>query len=66
MGRPIAGRDNKVQITTRLDPDLLEWTRANVGPGKRFGSVTHAIESGLLKLKEEGSPARSRSTTNEK
>jgi hypothetical protein len=45
----------KVKTTVSLDPDLLEWARANAGPGKRFYNLTHAVELGLQTLRERKS-----------
>lgn len=39
-----------------MDPDLFEWVEARVGGGKKFATVSHAVDRGflLLKLEEEG------------
>ena len=47
---PSQGAKRKISVTP--DPALLEWTMARSGPGKQFASVTHAIERGLVLLKE--------------
>jgi len=40
-GRP------KVRTTITIDPVILDWVHANIGEGKRFGSVSHAFGSGI-------------------
>lgn len=66
---PKPADERKVAFTTRLDPDLYYWFQERSGVGKRFASLTHAIETGLARLREEeeGSPSRSsRSPTSKK
>ena len=42
----------KVKKTITTDKDLLEWVEQKIEQ-KEFGSVSHAIEKALTKLKEE-------------
>ncbi len=44
--------NKKVRKTVSLDPDLLRWVNGQIGTGKRFNSLTHAVETGLVRLKE--------------
>jgi Arc/MetJ-type ribon-helix-helix transcriptional regulator len=42
----------KVKKTITTDKELLEWVEQKIEQ-KEFGSVSHAIEKALTKLKEE-------------
>jgi hypothetical protein len=42
----------KVRVSVTVDPKLLSWVHARVGPGKPFGTVSHAFESGIVRLTE--------------
>lgn len=44
--------ERKPKLTISPDPELLEWVRARTGPGKRFASVTHAVECGWVLLRD--------------
>ena len=44
-------RKERVGITP--DPALMNWVLARVGPGKRFASITHAFECGIVALQEQ-------------
>lgn len=52
---PVAPKGKKgasrSKLSVNLDNDLLRWVEANVGPGKRFDSVRHAIEVALAELR---------------
>lgn len=50
---PRSGPKRKVRVSVSLDADLLKWTKSHVGLGKRFSSLTHAVESALVKLQSE-------------
>lgn len=41
----------KVRLAISLDPNLIAWLEARVGPDKPFGSMTHAIETALVQMK---------------
>lgn len=43
----------KVKVGVSLDRSLHAWAMARVGPGKKFSTLTHAIERGLALLIEE-------------
>lgn len=34
-----------------LDPDLVRWLEARVGPGKEFSSVSNGIEKAVAELR---------------
>lgn len=42
----------KVKKTVTIDEELIEWLKRMMEL-KEFGSVSHGIEKGLTKLKEE-------------
>jgi len=42
----------KVKKTVTLDSDLIEWLEQQIEE-KEFGSLSHAIEKGLTRLKRE-------------
>lgn len=44
------GPKRKISITPA--PDLAAWVHERSGPGKQFASFTHAVERGLVLLKE--------------
>lgn len=44
------GPKRKISITPA--PDLAAWVLERSGPGKQFASFTHAVERGLVLLKE--------------
>lgn len=50
----------KSRLTTRIDPGLRDWVEARVGVGKRWSSLTHAIEYALARVKEEEEATTSR------
>jgi len=51
MGRPkVTQRKIKTGIT--LDPELFEWIQSKIKT-KEFSNLTHAVERGLLILKEK-------------
>jgi len=51
MGRPkIKKRKIKTGIT--LDPEMYEWIQSKITL-KEFANLTHAVERGLLLLKEK-------------
>lgn len=43
----------KVRIAVTIDRDLEDWVKANVGDGRRFGSVSHAVGTALLRLRKD-------------
>jgi len=42
----------KIKKTVTLDSELIEWLGQKIKE-KEFGSLSHAIEKGLTRLKEE-------------
>ena len=51
MGRPkIARRKIKTGIT--IDPDLFDWVQKKIEI-KEFSNLTHALEKGLMLLREK-------------
>ena len=51
---------NKVRVAISMNPDLHEWLQARIGPDKRFGSMTHAIETAVTRMKYGGRMGRSK------
>lgn len=41
------------KLSVNIDDKLLAWVQANTGTGKRFDSTRHALESGLVALRDE-------------
>jgi hypothetical protein len=33
-----------------MDPDLVAWLKARIGPGKDFHSLTHAVETAVARM----------------
>lgn len=65
-----APEDRKIRLNTRLDPELYAWVEERIA-SRRFASFTHALEAGLIRLRDdeegEGAPSRaSRTTTSKK
>ena len=51
MGRPkITRRKKKTSIT--IDPELYNWVQSKI-KSKEFAGITHAVERGLILLKEK-------------
>jgi len=36
-----------------MDPELYDWLKQRIGPGKQFGGWTHALERGVWFLQKE-------------
>lgn len=51
MARPKMNR-HKVKTSITLEPELFEWIQAKIKT-KEFSNLTHAIERGLILLKEK-------------
>lgn len=51
MGRPKIER-HKVKTSVTLDPELFNWVQSKI-KSKEFANLTHAVERGLLLLKEK-------------
>ena len=51
MARPKVSR-RKVKTGVTIDPDLFDWVQSKI-ESKEFANLTHAIEKGLLLLKEK-------------
>ena len=52
MGRSTSQEAPKKKTTVTVDAALYEWAMARAGGGKEFASFSHAIERGLLLLRE--------------
>ena len=50
---------NKVKASVSLDPDLYEWAMGHMGSGRRFASLSHALDSGLAALRDADARKRS-------
>lgn len=50
MVKPRSAR--RQRLTVSLDPELLRWTKGQVGVGKPYRSVAHVVEMGLSRLRE--------------
>lgn len=44
----------KRRVAISMDRDLYDWLEARVGPNRPFGSMTHAVETAVLRMKEGG------------
>lgn len=42
----------KERIGITPDPEIMVWVLPQVGPGKRFASVTHAFEYAMARLRD--------------
>ena len=51
MARPKVNR-RKIKTSVTIDPDLFNWVQEKIKT-REFSSITHAIERGLILLKEE-------------
>ena len=51
MARPKVER-RKVKTGVTIDPELFDWVQSKI-KSKDFANITHAIEKGLLLLKEK-------------
>jgi len=51
MARPKIDR-HKVKTSITLEPELFEWIQSKIKT-KEFSNLTHAVERGLLILKEK-------------
>lgn len=53
MPRRAATRgEPKTKLSVTPETELVKWVEARKGGGRRFASVTHAVESGLRLLRE--------------
>lgn len=46
-------RVGKRAVSVTVDRDLLEWVEEHVGVGLDFASISHAVERGLVCLKDQ-------------
>jgi Arc/MetJ-type ribon-helix-helix transcriptional regulator len=51
MGRPQIER-HKIKTSITIDPELYSWVQSKVET-KEFSNLTHAIERGLILLREK-------------
>lgn len=42
--------EKKVKVSITVSPRLLAWIDSRMGPGKAFGSISHAFESGIVNM----------------
>jgi len=52
MGRPKKTSRHKVKTSITLEPELFDWIQSKV-ESKEYANITHAVEKGLLLLKEK-------------
>ncbi|MCA1818768.1 MAG: hypothetical protein LC620_01725 [Halobacteriales archaeon] len=45
----------KERVGITPDPSLMHWVMDRVGPGKRFASITHAFECGIVAMMDQDS-----------
>ena len=45
-------RSAKTRIAVTVSTEILDWIESNKGPDKRFGSVSHAVETALVRLRD--------------
>ena len=48
----------KRRVGITPDPIIMNWVLERIGPGKRFGSITHAFEFGIGALMEQEAAER--------
>lgn len=53
MGRAGNERKRKEKIHVSVDAEVVRWAEANSGLGKRFSSLSHAVEFALYRLREQ-------------
>jgi len=51
MPRPKITR-HKIKISVTIDPEIYNWVQEKIKT-KEFSNITHAVERGLLLLKEQ-------------
>jgi len=51
MGRPKV-KKRKIKTGITLDPEMYEWIQSKID-SKEFATLTHAVERGLLLLREK-------------
>ena len=51
MGRPKV-KKRKIKTGITLDPDMYEWIQSKIKT-KEFSTLTHAVERGLMLLREK-------------
>ena len=51
MGRPKV-KKRKIKTGITLDPDMYEWIQTKIKT-KEFSTLTHAVERGLMLLREK-------------
>lgn len=50
--KPSSPYGRKVKIHVTIDPTLHAWIRKNIGPGKDFTSLSHAVERAVALLRQ--------------
>lgn len=54
MARPrLKPYTKKERVGITPDPEIMNWVLEHVGGGKRFASITHAFECGIVALRKE-------------
>ena len=41
----------KRRVAISMDPELFDWLEQRVGPDRRGGAMTHAIETAVMRMK---------------
>jgi Arc/MetJ-type ribon-helix-helix transcriptional regulator len=43
----------KVRIAVTISKELEAWVKARIGANKPYGSVSHAVETALVRLRDD-------------
>jgi len=52
MSRPKKTSRHKVKTSITLEPELFDWIQLKI-ESKEFANITHAVEKGILLLKDK-------------
>ena len=59
MGRPKKTSRHKIKTSITLEPELFDWIQSKI-ESKEFANITHAVEKGILLLKDSMQSKKSR------
>jgi len=57
MARPKKTSRHKIKTSVTLEPELFDWIQSKI-ESKEFANITHAVEKGLLLLKDKMGKAK--------
>lgn len=59
VGRSVsASHGRKIRASITINADLHKWVMERTGDGKEFATLSHAIERGIVALKERSETKR--------